>query len=600
MKILIYGSRGWIGKQVIDYLKLQMFDFFQGIERVDDVVSVEKEIDRHKPTHILSLIGRTHGKIGDKVISTIDYLEEDGKLFENIRDNLYSPLMLAMLCNRKNIHFTYLGTGCIFDYDNDHPLGFTEQDIPNFFGSSYSIVKGFTDSIMKQFSEEVLNLRIRMPINSEKSTRNFITKITTYDKICSIPYAVKMMVMNITGTINLTNPGVISHNEILELYREIVDPLLVWKNFTIDEQNLVLSSKRSNNMLNTDKLSEFFPEIKNIKESVIECLKKYPKPKYDFPNEEDTCILVTGGCGFIGSHFVNHIFEKYDKIRIVNIDAMYYCANEDNVLKCVRESSRYTFLKMNINDIEDEVLNKFKINYVCHFAAQSHVQNSFEDAIQYTKDNVLGTHRLLEYCRKNCKLKKYIHVSTDEVYGESKLIDNDKKTELTLLSPTNPYAGTKAGAELITQTYLHSFNLPIVITRGNNVYGPNQYPEKLIPKFINLLKRGKKVTVQGEGKALRSFLHVSDTVSAFECILQKGKVGEIYNIGCDEGMEYSVMEVAKILIEKMKGCSVEEWIEYVEDRPFNDIRYYISNSKLKDLGWVIRKEFEEGIEELIL
>ena len=608
MKILVYGSKGWIGKQVVRQLQHENIDFIESITRADNILEIEKEIEMYKPTHILSLIGRTHGKIGDKIISTIDYLEEDGKLVENIRDNLYSPLLLAMLSNKYNIHFTYLGTGCIFDYDNEHNTGFTEEDVPNFFGSSYSIVKGFTDCIMKTMN--VLNIRIRMPINSECNSRNFIRKITTYEKICSIPnsmsvlpelipYAIKMMKNCVIGTINLTNPGVISHNEILELYKEIVDPLFVWKNFTIEEQNCVLSSKRSNNLLNTNKIEKLFHEIKNIKEAVKMCLREYTKPQYDFPNSSETNILITGGCGFIGSNFINHIFNKYNRINIVNIDAMYYCANENNIKSQVKNSDRYTFIKMNINDMTEHFLDIYNINYICHFAAQSHVQNSFEDAIQYTIDNVLGTHTLLENCRKYGKIKKYIHVSTDEVYGESKIIDDTKKTELTILRPTNPYAGTKAAAELITQTYLHSFNLPIVITRGNNVYGKNQYPEKLIPKFIDLLTQNRKVTIQGSGKALRSFLHISDTVTAFEIILQKGKIGEIYNIGCNENMEYSVMDIAKILIKRIKNTEeYEKWIEYIEDRPFNDIRYYISNTKLKNLGWKINTEFMDGINTL--
>jgi dTDP-glucose 4,6-dehydratase len=612
MKILVYGSKGWIGHQVISYLDTQNINYIQGKVRVDNIEELEKEINEVSPTHILSLIGRTHGKIGDKIIGTIDYLEEEGKLVENVRDNLFSPLILALICNEKNIHFTYLGTGCIFDYDNDHPInsdsGFKETDIPNFFGSSYSIVKGFTDRIMRKI--DILNLRIRMPINSEDNSRNFIKKITTYDKICSIPnsmsvlpelipYAIEMMSRNIKGTFNLTNPGVISHNEILELYKEIVDPLFTWKNFSIDEQNKILSSKRSNNLLNTDKLKNLFPELKDIKESVIECLYKYPKLQYDFSNSEDTYVLITGGCGFIGSHFINYIFNTYDKINIINIDAMYYCANETNVHSKIRESNRYKFFCKNLIDIDLEFLVTNKINYIIHFAAQSHVQNSFEDSIQYTYDNVLGTHILLEAVRKYNKIIKFIHVSTDEVYGESTLSE-DKKTELTLLHPTNPYAGTKAAAELITQTYLHSFNLPIIITRGNNVYGPNQYPEKVIPKFIHLLKNNKKVTIQGTGEALRSFLHVQDTVTAFEIVLLKGKIGEIYNIGCDDNMEYSILEVAKLLINKIKNTTnYDEWIEYVEDRPFNDIRYFISNDKLKSLGWKIDINFIEGINKLL-
>ena len=164
----------------------------------------------------------------------------------------------------------------------------------------------------------------------------------------------------------------------------------------------------------------------------------------------------------------------------------------------------------------------------------------------------------------------------------------------------SPYAATKAGAELIAQSYNHSFKMPIIITRGNNVFGPNQYPEKLIPRFIQLLKAGKKVTIQGTGTTVRAFLHVDDVASAFEVILDKGSVGEIYNIGCDEGMEYSVLDIARMLIRKIKGTEdYDEWIEYIEDRPFNDQRYYISNQKIKDLGWTIKISLEEGLEQYL-
>jgi len=610
INILIYGSRGWIGKQFIKALNDVDINYIEGVERCDNVEKVEKEIKLHNPSHILCLIGRTHGKIDDKIIPTIDYLEEEGKLVENVRDNLFSPLILSMICKEKNIHFTYLGTGCIFDGESDNNDGYTEEDDPNFFGSSYSIVKGFTDRLMKK--QKILNLRIRMPINDEISSRNFITKITTYDKICSIPnsmtvlpelipYAIEMMIKNITGTINLTNPGVISHNEILEMYKEIVDNTFTWKNFTIEEQNQILSSKRSNNKLNTDTLKIFFPKVKNIKDSVRDCLERYPKPYPKIMRNitENVNMLITGGCGFIGSHFVNYIFKKYENIQIINLDAIYYCANENNVDEYVRNSNRYKLLKMNLNDITKELILNYNINYVVHFAAQSHVQNSFYESVQYTYDNVLGTHKLLESCKDNKNIKLFIHVSTDEVYGESKMVD-DKKTEMSLLCPTNPYAGTKAAAELIVQTYLHSFKLPIIISRSNNVFGKNQYHEKLIPRFIKLLNEDKKVTIQGNGLTYRSFLHVDDVVNAFDTILTKGVIGEIYNIGCDENMEYSVMEIAEILIEKIKKTNnYDEWIEYIEDRPFNDQRYYISNQKLKDLGWEIKKSFLKGLNSLI-
>lgn len=314
-----------------------------------------------------------------------------------------------------------------------------------------------------------------------------------------------------------------------------------------------------------------------------------------------TNLLVTGGCGFIGSNFINHI-AKTNKYNIINVDAMYYCANEKNVDEYIRNSEYYTFVKGNVcsDDLMTHILSSHNIEQVIHFAAQSHVQNSFDDSLQFTRDNILGTHVLLECCKKYGKLTKFIHVSTDEVYGESMNNINElHKTEHSILCPTNPYAATKASAELIAQSYNHSYKMPIVITRGNNVYGPNQYPEKLIPRFIQLLQNDKKVTIQGNGSAVRAFLHTEDTVRAFETILEKGVIGEIYNIGCDDKMEYSVLDVAKMLIKKIKNTdNYDEWITYIEDRPFNDQRYYISNQKVKQLGWNINITFEEGISQL--
>ena len=290
MKILIYGSNGWIGSQFINILKENEIEYISGLSRVDNNVTLIKEIDKIEPTHIISFIGRTHGKIGDKVYTTIDYLEEDGKLTENMRDNLYSPMLIAEICRKRNIHYTYLGTGCIFKYDDEHPYGeeingFTEEDLPNFFGSSYSIVKGYTDRIMNLY-ENVLNLRIRMPITNEKNTRNFITKITSYEKICSVPNSMTvlpellpivldMMKNQIIGTINLTNPGLISHNEILEMYKEIVDPSFTWMNFSQEEQRKILAADRSNNYLDTTRLQSLYPNVLHIKDSVRMILLEY-------------------------------------------------------------------------------------------------------------------------------------------------------------------------------------------------------------------------------------------------------------------------------------------------------------------------------------
>ena len=291
MKILIFGGNGWIGNQFAEILYKKNVEFKIGESRVDNEKSLSNEIDEYEPTHIICFVGRTHGTINNKVYSTIDYLEQKGKLYENIRDNLFSPILLSELCKNRDIHFTYLGTGCIFKFDEEHPFGveengFTEDSLPNFFGSSYSIVKGFTDRLMKVYESSALTLRIRMPITGEKNPRNFITKITTYPYICSIPNSMTvlpevlplvldMMMNKTTGTINLTNPGLISHNEILEMYREIVDPSFTWKNFTKEEQSKILDCDRSNNFLNTKKLELLYPNILTIKEAVQKCLENY-------------------------------------------------------------------------------------------------------------------------------------------------------------------------------------------------------------------------------------------------------------------------------------------------------------------------------------
>jgi len=314
-------------------------------------------------------------------------------------------------------------------------------------------------------------------------------------------------------------------------------------------------------------------------------------------------ILVTGGCGFIGSNFINYYFHRNTNVTIVNLDAMYYCASEFNVNEEVRKSDRYHLVKGNLCsfDLLTHILSNYKIDTIIHFAAQSHVQNSFEDSLQYTNDNVLGTHTLLETSRRYGKITKFIHISTDEVYGESMIVDGEeKKNESSVLCPTNPYAATKAAAELIAKSYYFSFKMPIIITRGNNVYGPNQYPEKLIPRFIKQLKEDLPVTIQGDGTNVRAFLHVLDVCGALECIIEKGELGEIYNIGSDDNYEYSVLEIAEKLIKLIKNTdNYNKWITYIPDRPFNDKRYYISNEKVKQLGWSINVDFDAGIRDLI-
>jgi dTDP-glucose 4,6-dehydratase len=315
----------------------------------------------------------------------------------------------------------------------------------------------------------------------------------------------------------------------------------------------------------------------------------------------DKSILVTGGCGFIGSNFVNYMVKKYPNYFILCLDALYYCASVDNILP---EVQMYRNFKMKVGNINEyhllaSLIDDYQITDIVHFAAQSHVDSSFDNSLQYTEDNVKGTHTLLEVVRKKNPKIRFYHFSTDEVYGESKL-DEDPKHEMSLLCPTNPYAASKAAAEMLVNAYRHSYQLNTLITRCNNVYGPNQYPEKLIPKFIMMLKSGEKVTIHGEGSSLRTFIHVDDVSSAMDLILEKGMIGEIYNIGSDIENELSVKDVAKILITELKpNEKFEDYILFVEDRPFNDKRYFITNEKLKQLGWSQKVNFMEGLKKLL-
>jgi dTDP-glucose 4,6-dehydratase len=228
-----------------------------------------------------------------------------------------------------------------------------------------------------------------------------------------------------------------------------------------------------------------------------------------------------------------------------------------------------------------------------HFAAQSHVDSSFGNSFSFTENNVIGTHVLLE-CAKVQGIKFFLHVSTDEVYGEVGPNDPDL-LETSLLCPTNPYAASKAAAEMLVNSYYKSFKVPVIIVRSNNVYGPHQFPEKVIPKFTSLLQRGRKLILHGDGSPTRKYLFGSDAAEAFDAIFHKGKIGEIFNIGSED--EVANKDLCTILLKKFDIPEAEhsKWIEFSPDRPFNDLRYAVDCTKLKSLGWSQRTSFEEGL-----
>jgi dTDP-glucose 4,6-dehydratase len=318
-------------------------------------------------------------------------------------------------------------------------------------------------------------------------------------------------------------------------------------------------------------------------------------------------ILVTGGCGFIGSNYINALlrtkrFNGKEFDYVINIDKLDYCSAEGNVEAEVGDAN-YIFVKGSVcdKDLLRTLFETYTIEYIVHFAAQTHVDNSFDNSIHYTIDNILGTHQLLESCRLYGRgnIKRFIHMSTDEVYGELSTIHCKDSDETALLNPTNPYAATKAGAEFIVRSYYYSYNIPIVIIRCNNVYGERQYPEKIIPKFITLLQENKKLTIHGTGLTRRNFIYIDDVVRAIDIIAAEGVDNNVYNIGSAD--EYNVLEIATILLHRMKGEDekIEDWVEYTKDRNFNDFRYAIDTTKLNAIGWKKSVPFRDGIQKTL-
>ena len=299
-------------------------------------------------------------------------------------------------------------------------------------------------------------------------------------------------------------------------------------------------------------------------------------------------ILVTGGAGFIGSCFIRHILNKYEDYKVINIDALTYAGNIEN-LNDVKDNPNYKFVHGNICDKEliSELINE--VDCVVNFAAESHVDRSITGPEIFIETNVKGTLNLLQ-AAKDAKIERYLQVSTDEVYGS--LGKTGYFYETTPLAPNSPYSASKASADLLVRAYYETYKMPVLNTRCSNNYGPYQYPEKLIPFFISKLLKGEKVPVYGDGLNVRDWLYVYDHCSAIDTVLHKGKIGEIYNIGGHN--EKTNIEITKLILNAMGKD--ESSIEYVQDRLGHDRRYAISNDKIQSqLGWEPSLTFEEGI-----
>ncbi|MCX7857561.1 MAG: dTDP-glucose 4,6-dehydratase [Deltaproteobacteria bacterium] len=303
-------------------------------------------------------------------------------------------------------------------------------------------------------------------------------------------------------------------------------------------------------------------------------------------------ILVTGGCGFIGSNFIRYMLQNHE-YEIINLDKLTYAGNLEN-LKDVENNKRYRFVKGDIADrsVLEEIF-EFKIDVVVNFAAESHVDRSILDPSDFIRTNVYGTYNLLEIA-KNKGIKRFIQISTDEVYGS--LGPEGKFTEETPLSPNSPYSASKASADLIVMAYYKTYGLPVTITRCSNNYGPYQFPEKLIPLMITNALENRELPIYGDGKNIRDWIHVLDHVRAIDLVIHNGRIGEIYNIGADN--ERTNLEIVKMLLDILgKPYSL---IRFVQDRPGHDKRYAINAEKIKrELGFQTQVDFKRGLEETV-
>ena len=318
-------------------------------------------------------------------------------------------------------------------------------------------------------------------------------------------------------------------------------------------------------------------------------------------------ILITGGAGFIGSHVVRKMVNKYPKTQIVNLDALTYAGNLDNLVD-IAKASNYSFLKGDITDASfiASLFDNYQFDAVVHLAAESHVDNSIKNPLRFAQTNVMGTLNLLEAARNqwkdNMANKRFYHISTDEVFGS--LGKEGAFTEETAYDPRSPYSASKAASDHFIRAYFHTYDLPVVLSNCSNNYGPAQYPEKLIPLFIKNIVENKPLPVYGKGENIRDWLYVEDHAEAIDLVLHQGKIGETYAIGGNNeirniDMVHTLIEVTDRLLGRPKGTSLER-ISYVVDRLGHDFRYAIDASKIKnELGWKPMTHFEEAIEKTV-
>jgi dTDP-glucose 4,6-dehydratase len=604
---LVFGSGGFVGTHVVKYLEASRQEVLRA-DRVEKYEDAQRQIELHAPDRIVCCLGRTH----TRACASIDGLEGAEAWPDLALANLHAPFWICRAAETV-CPVLYVGTGCIYTGGEGE---YSETDSPNFFGSAYSRVKASADAVLSAF-RHVLIARIRMPVADHDSPRDLLCKLWSYPTIVDegknsvtvlsdlLPVLLALLHEGVTGVFNAVNPTALTHPEILDIFSKQGRSHL--HTVAHSPEALGLKAQRSRCALDASKLQRAVSRLSQETRKLYQVATAVPDAREALARvaslrraprgSPGAVILVTGGCGFIGSHFVQKWLAEHPEDRILNVD----CLDEESGAKrnnVQADARRYEHIWLDLTMQHAamallQLLRERSVTKIVHFAAKTHVDASFDGnlSLAYTLTNVLGTHHLLEAARRHESLELFLHISTDEVYGDCSA---QQASEETILQPTNPYAASKAAAEMLVKAYTHSLKLPCTIVRLNNVYGPRQHLNKVIPRFSSLAFQGLPLPLHGSGDAKRCFIHASDAVDAVALVMARGKKGETYNVG--GGFELTVRELA-LRINAMTSSGAG--LKNVQDRPYNDMRYFLDDSKLRALGWAPRVSFDDGLKETV-
>lgn len=620
---LIYG-KGFMSVELAKYIELLcpndkiIFSEIRLKSMQHDRTLLRCEMKRYKPTNVVVAIGKSRGKLSHEQ-KNISFLENKPEL--NTRSNLLYPWLLVDEAHKHDFieHVLYLGTGCIYSsyptFKGEPQLipksyRVREHHDPDFFGSQYSIVKGVLSQMLNSGEySKLLEARIRMPIVDFKHDGNLVDKLVSFEKVTNqfnsvtyipqlFPILVQACVIGEVGPVNLTMPEPIRHQDLLTEYCKKYTDHKFELLSSEETKKFHVGCQRSIVQLNTKRV-EKWAEIFDMKLSkdnswIEDCIskRKLIQPSLDRLTGKPECtVIVTGGAGFIGSHLVNTLYEDFPNIRIVVLDKLTYAGSKIHINSALwSDKKRFQFYQFDITNCHmlRDVMQKEKPHYVFHLAAETYVDKSFDNSDVFWKTNAIGSYNMFMVSQE-IGVKAFLHVSTDEIYGG----EGEERFENSPSAPSNPYAGSKLASETAIRCQNYINHIPLLTVRLNNIYGPHQHIEKVIPKFILQTHLNQPITIQGSGNQKRNFVYVQDAVNALILVMNKGIEG-IYNVSGE--FEVSIHRLADIILDIMKTDEKKQpSIQFIEDRPFQDLRYHLNSDKLKELGWSNSTSFVNGL-----